>query len=313
MPSNQIDTDAQFSQPDRKPGRALWILSQPRVGSMMLCDTLNNTGLFPKPNFQEYFYHEPLLFQDMDRSPNSSTVNLEEGMFWLRDIPSLFSRENRRIQSALLYKPNSEVVALMQTEKYRAYRALLVNIFLKRGVPKFAKIHARHRLLFLDNTLIENEKFNHFFQERDYIVIDRQDKVAQTVSLFFSTKKGQVIVTDSSSEEWHVDTVPYDEKRLLMIYRFLTMEERFDWGPLLNEIGKHTTARISHISFEDLVVSPAAVLQRCLSDDLGYTNTAGSIKSGLEKLQVRKSTRRESAEYIERFRSTLRKLGYLSN
>lgn len=313
MPSNQIDPNAQRPQPDEEPGRPLWILSQPRVGSMMLCDTLNNTGLFPKPNFQEYFYHEPLLFRDMDRGPNGSTINLEEGVFWLKDIPSLFSRENRRIQSALLYKPNSEVVALMQTEKYRAYRTLLANIFLKRGFPNFTKIHARHRLLFLDNTLIENEKFNHTFQERDYIVIDRQDKVAQSVSLFFSTRKGQVIVTDSSSEEWHSDTVPYDEKRLLMIYRFLTMEERFDWAPFLDGIKKYTTARVSHISFEDLVVSPATVLQRCLSDDLGYPHTASSIKLGLEKLQIRKATRRESAEYIERFRSTLRKLGYLAN
>lgn len=276
---------------------------------MMLCDILNNTEIFAGPNFQEYFFYEPLLFRDMTNGCNESTILLEEDMFWLKDSPSLYSRDNRRIQATILYRPSNEVSTLKQTTAYRAYRTMLETIFLERGFPKFAKIHCRHQQLFLDKALIEQGQFDHSFQNRDYIVISRRDKVAQAVSLFFSTMKSQVVVTDSSMAQWHSGTIPYDEKRLMMIYHSLIKTPSFDWTPFLDAIKKHTSARISYIAFEDLVSNPAHIIQNSLEGDLGYTNSWNGIKSGIKKMQIRKSTRAESAEYTERFRVALLKQG----
>lgn len=289
-------------------GRGLWILSQPRVGSMYLCEVLNRTGLFGAQEFQERFFFEPYFLRNLRIGENSSSIRLNKDVLWLDDVAEIRSKKFRRMLLTLLYGGEKDVEAATSSPLFSEYRQALHDVFVRKGLPDHLKIHRRHFFAFLGDDVLDEPRLRSHFESKDYILLDRADRVAQAVSLYIAYVKNQVIVTDETRASWEDGSaVSYDENYLLMLYDMLNLPVRLSWMPFVARVEADLGATVARLDYERLCTDPADCVFDVLHEKLGRRVKKAQIVAAVNAVKLRSSERPESGELKIRLREALRR------
>lgn len=287
--------------------RSLWILSQPRVGSMLLCEILNRTRHFGDAAFQERFFHEPFFLRNFQIGINSSSIRLNNEVLWLEGVEAVRARKFRRIQHLLLHGSEDEVGVVIGSPLFAEYRAALYDAYKSKGLPEYLKIHRRHYFVFVGDEILHDPVLAHHFEAKDYIVLDRADRVAQTVSLYIAYAKSQFIVTEESRASWSDGAVPYDEDYLLKLHDMISLPARRDWAPFIQDAIATFGARVAYVDHDQLSADPLNVVEETLTQQLGYGISRKQLSVALEAVTLRPAVRPENAPFVARLREALRR------
>lgn len=274
---------------------------------MYLCEILNRMGLFGDGVFQERFFHEPFFLRDFQIGENSSSIRMDDKVLWLGGIDAIRARKFRRIQYLLLHGDESEVGDALGSPVFAEYRAALYEAYKNKGLPVSLKIHRRHHFAFIGDEILDDMILRQYFENKDYVVLDRMDRVAQTVSLYIAYAKSQFIVTEESRPAWDDDIVPYNEDYLLTIHDMINVPQRRDWSPFISRASAAFDSRIVHIDYDQLLTDPVTTIRDVLEGQLGYSISREQLSAACEAVSLRPSIRPENRLFGDRLREALRR------
>lgn len=203
--------------------------------------------------FQERFFFEPYFLRNLRIDENSSSIRLNREVLWLDDVTELRSKKFRRLLLTLLYGGENDVEAAVSSPLFDEYRQALYEVLKRKGLPEYLKIHRRHFFAFLGDEILDEPHLRSHFETKDYILLDRGDRIAQAVSLYIAYAKNQVIVTEETRHLWDDGgVVPYDESYLLTLYDMLDLPVRTNWAPFVSRVESEFGAAVAKVDYERL-------------------------------------------------------------
>lgn len=275
---------------------------------MYLCEILNRLGIFGERPFQERFFFEPFFLRNLRIDENSSSIRLNRDVLWLDDVSEVRSRKFRRLLLTLLYGGEDEVGRAVSTALFDDYRRALHEVFRRKGLPEYLKIHRRHFFAFLGDDILDDPSLRPHFEAKDYVLLDRGDRVEQAVSLYIAYAKNQVIVTDETRCLWEEGgAVPYDESYLVTLYDMLNLSIRMDWTPFVSRVEREFGARVARIDYNDLQADPSGCVFEALQCRLAYGVETSQVDAAVRAVKLRSSRRPENEEFVARLRDALRR------
>lgn len=272
---------------------------------MFLCEILNRTGYFGDAVFQERFFYEPFFLRNFQIERNSSSIRIDDEVSWLHGVDAVRSRKFRRTQHSLLHGDENEIDDVMRSPLFAEYRAALYSAYRVKGLPEYLKIHRRHHFAFMGDEILRDSDLRQHFVAKDYIVLDRADRIAQAVSLYIAYAKTQFIVTDESRVAWTGGVIPYDEAYLLKVYDMIALSMRRDWSPFIQQARAAFDIRVAYIDYDELTNDPIASVENALEEQLGYGISKERLIAATEFVTLRPAARPESRSFGDRLREAL--------